>query len=109
MIRIGIIGDIGAGKTHVAKLFGCPVFNADQEVANLYKKNRTCFVKLKKILPKYITSQPINKKMLLKAILDKNSNLKKITKIIHPQVRLKMNRFVKKNKNKEIIVLDIPL
>ena len=32
MIRIGILGEIGSGKTHVAKSFGYPVFNADKEV-----------------------------------------------------------------------------
>ena len=40
MIRIGILGDIGSGKSFVAKSFGCPVFNADKEVAILYKKNK---------------------------------------------------------------------
>ena len=109
MIRIGIVGDIGSGKSHIAKLFGYPVFNADQEVAELYEKNRRCFVKLKKIFPKYITSFPINKRLLVNAIIDNDSNLKKITKIIHPEIRLKMNRFIKKNKEKKIIVLDIPL
>ena len=38
MIRIGILGDIGSGKSHVAKQFGYPVFNADLEVKKLYKK-----------------------------------------------------------------------
>ena len=38
MIIIGILGDIGSGKSFVAKSFGYPVFNADKEVANLYKK-----------------------------------------------------------------------
>ena len=41
MIRIGILGDIGSGKTFVAKKFGYPVFNADAEVAQLYKKSIT--------------------------------------------------------------------
>ena len=40
MIRIAVLGDIGSGKSHVAKQFGYPVFNADTEVAKLYKKNR---------------------------------------------------------------------
>ena len=38
--KIGIIGDIGSGKSFVAKLFGYPVFNADIEVARIYKKDR---------------------------------------------------------------------
>ena len=33
MIRIAVVGDIGSGKSHIANLFGYPVFNADQEVA----------------------------------------------------------------------------
>ena len=47
MIKIGILGDIGSGKSYVAKQFGFPVFDADVEVTKIYKKNRTCFNKLK--------------------------------------------------------------
>ena len=48
MIKIGILGDIGSGKSFVAKCFGYPVFNADREVSELYKTNRDIFKKLKK-------------------------------------------------------------
>ena len=48
MIRIGILGDIGSGKSYVANNFGYPVFNADYEVSQLYKKNKKIFKKLKK-------------------------------------------------------------
>ena len=61
MIRIAVLGDIGSGKSHVAKQFGYPVFNADSEVERLYKKSRKCFNKLKKTLPKYIISFPLKK------------------------------------------------
>ena len=54
MIRIAVVGGIGSGKSYIAKLFGYPVFNADIEVAKLYKKNRTCYKRLKKTLPNYI-------------------------------------------------------
>ena len=37
MIKIAVVGDIGSGKSYIAKLFGYPVFNADQEVASIYK------------------------------------------------------------------------
>ena len=109
MIRIAILGDIGSGKSHVAKLFGWPVFNADLEVAKLYKKNRKCYKKLKKKLPNYITTFPVKKKELLKAIIDKKQNLKKIVKVIHPEVRFNMYNFIKKNRNKKIVILDIQL
>tara|TARA_B100000029_G_scaffold508489_1_gene595461 strand:+ start:113 stop:691 length:579 start_codon:yes stop_codon:yes gene_type:complete len=109
MIKIAVIGDIGSGKSYVAKQFGYPVFNADNEVTKLYKKNRKCYNKLKKELPNYVTTFPIQKEELSKAVLDNHNNLKKITKIIHPLVRRKMNIFLKKNKNKKLVVLDIPL
>ena len=109
MIRLAIVGDIGSGKSYVAKQFGYPVFNADLEVAKLYRKNRQCYNKLKKALPNYITSFPVEKNELTKAIMANHNNLKKIVKIIHPKVRSRMNSFIKKNKNKKFVILDIPL
>ena len=109
MKRIGILGGIGSGKSYVAQIFGCPVFNADKEVGYLYKKEKKIFYKLKKSLPKYFNKFPVNKDDVTKAILDKEQNLKKIIEIIHLEVRKKMNIFLKKNKNKKLVVLDIPL
>ena len=109
MIRIGILGNIGSGKSYVAKSFGYPVFDADFEVSNLYKKNRNIFIMLNRKLPNYISSFPIKKKEISQAILDKDSNLKKIIKIVHKEIRKKMRLFLKKNKNKKIVILDIPL
>tara|TARA_Y100000591_G_scaffold310978_1_gene313848 strand:- start:612 stop:1181 length:570 start_codon:yes stop_codon:yes gene_type:complete len=109
MIRIGILGDIGSGKSFVAKNFGYPVFNADYEVIKIYKSDKKVFGKLKKLFPQQISSFPINKKEITKIILDKNSNLKKIIQIIHKEVRKKMNIFLNKNKHKKIVILDIPL
>ena len=109
MIKICVIGAIGSGKSFVARKFGFPVFNADFEVANLYLKNKSCFIKLKKKLPKYFNNFPVNKNSIIEAILANNSNLKKIIKIVHPEIKKKTNIFINKNKNKKIVVLDIPL
>ena len=109
MIRIGILGDVGSGKSYVAKNFGYPVFNADVEVGKLYKENKKIFNQLKKILPKYICLFPISKDQISKAILANKSNLKKIVTIVHLEIRKKMNTFLKKNINKKIVILDIPL
>ena len=109
MIRIGILGEIGAGKSYVAKNFGYPVFNADNEVALLYKNNRKIFNKLKNKLPKYIYSYPIDKKEISTAILANKNNLNKIIKIVHLEIRKRLNLFLRKNRNKKIVILDIPL
>ena len=109
MIKIGILGDIGSGKSYVAQKFGYPVFNADYEVAKLYQLDKKIFNQLKKSLPKYIFSFPIEKVEISNAILANKKNLKKIVKIVHKEIRKKMDIFLKKHKNKKIVILDIPL
>ena len=109
MIKIAILGDIGAGKSFIAKQFGYPVFNADNEVKKIYSKDKRCYKKLKKAIPQYISSFPINKKEVTKSILSNQKNLKKVIKIVHPIVRMKMNKFIDKNKKKKSIIFDIPL
>src|SRR5210317_165749 len=101
MIIIGILGEIGSGKSYVARNFGYPVFNADYEVAKLYQKNNVVFEKLKAKLPKYIFSFPIDKSEISNAILSNKNNLNKIIKIVHLEIRKKMNNFFKKNKKKK--------
>ena len=109
MIRIGIVGDIGSGKTFFAKLFKFPVFDADRVVSKLYKEDLDLFRKIKKKFPKEIGSFPINKEELLRIILKQPNNLKALGKIIHPKVRKKMNDFLKVNQKKKFVVLDVPL
>ena len=109
MIRIGILGNIGSGKTYVANNFGYPVFNADKEVSKLYQKDVKIYYKLSKKFPKYIRSFPIEKKEIINAIFANKTNLKKIVKVVHIEVRKKMKLFLEKNKNKKIVILDIPL
>ena len=109
MIRIAVVGDIGSGKSYVAKLFGYPVFNADLEVAALYKKNKKFYFKLKKELPNYINSFPVQKSKLSEAIIKNQKNLKKIIKIIHPEIRKRLSKFIYKNRGKKFVILDVPL
>ena len=75
MIRIALVGDIGSGKSYVAKQFGFPVFNADIEVKKLYKKSRKCYKRLQKALPNYITSFPVKKDRLSDAIIANDKKL----------------------------------
>ena len=109
MIRVCMLGGIGSGKSFISKLFNYPVFNADKEVNFIYKKSRICFKKLNKKIPKYIKSFPILKSELISAISENDRNLKVISSIVHPMVRKKLKNFIKINKNRKMVILDVPL
>ncbi len=104
---IGILGDIGSGKSFVAKSFGYPVFDADKVVSLIYKNNYNCFKSLKKRFPKEISKFPIDKIELKNIILKKEKNIKIIGNIVHPYVKKNLKLFLKNKKNN--VVLDIPL
>ncbi len=109
MIKIGITGSIASGKTTASKIISFrkgPLFNADDYVRKLYKTKK--FKKI--ILKKFDIKATRNFKVeLKKKLLLKKESLKKLTKIIHPIVRKKMIDFIKKNRFKNIIFLEIPL
>ncbi len=107
MIRIGLLGNIGSGKTYVGQLFNFPIFNADEQVKKIYKKNRRCFNKLKKKFPNFIKTFPVKKVELIKILNKENINI--ISKIVHPFVRKELVKFLKKNKKKKYVILDVPL
>ena len=109
MIRIGVLGTIGSGKSFISKLFRCPIFDADKEVASIYRTDKRCFNLLKKKLPKFVKTFPVKKSELINSIKADEKNLKKISLIVHPLVRQKMRDFLNKNKYQRIIILDIPL
>ena len=109
MIRIAVVGDIGSGKSFISNLFNQPVFNADFEVADIYRRDKRCFTKIKKAIPNYFSNFPLKKAELIQSIKEDKNNLKKISNIVHPIVRRRLNNFLKKNKSKKLVILDIPL
>ena len=109
MIRIALVGGIGSGKTYISRLLGLPLFNADYEVSKIYRNDKKCFRKIKRQFPKINFSYPLKKKQLIGCILSNPTNLKKLSKIVHPIVRKKLSLFLNKNRYKKIVVLDIPL
>ena len=109
MIKVGITGSIGSGKTTSSKFLSYkngPLFSADRVVRKLYKKKS--FRKLVAKLLNIKLSRKFNAQLKNK-ILDTNENLDRLEKIIHPIVRKEMFNFLKINKNKKILFLEIPL
>jgi len=110
VIALGIVGEIGSGKTYVGKVFkhyGFNVFDADKVVHNIYKKNTFINQKISKIFK--LKSKRLNLKDLANLIIKNPSKLSKLNKIIHPEVKKNLLDFIKRNKKEKLIVLDIPL
>ena len=109
MKKIGITGSLASGKTTASKILAerrGPLFSADKEVKRLYNNSN-----FKNLISKiFKIKKTLNvKKEIIRKILEKKSNIRKLEKIIHPIIRKKMNYFIKENKNKKFIFLEIPL
>ena len=109
MIKIGITGSLASGKTTASKFLSDkqkPLFSADKTVKKLYEKSS-----FRNLLSKKFKIKNNNqiKKNLIRLITNNILNLKKLEKLIHPIVRKKMKIFTNENKNKKILLYEIPL
>jgi len=115
MIVIGLTGGIGSGKSTITKYLKnkrIPVFDSDYEVGQLYKnKNKDLIAVIKKITDtnQIIKKTKINKKLLGDIVFNNNKKLKSLEKVIFNKLNKKRKIFLKKNKNKKLVVLDAPL
>ena len=112
MVRVGILGSVGSGKSYVANIFrelGFNIFSADNEVANIYKNNKIVNKKISKFFKLKLYKSNIDKEEL-RASLKKNPNkFRFLNKIIHPIVRKKLALFLTKFKKNKLAILDVPL
>jgi len=92
MIRVGITGGIGSGKTVIGKIFsllGIPVYNADTEAKKLLNTNQAVRSKLISIFDPgiYLPNHTIDRKKLASLIFNNEYLLKQVNEIVHPEVR----------------------
>ncbi len=100
------------GKTTVSLMFkkkGIKVWNADLEVHKLYKKGNEGYKKITSIYPQLMDEIEINRKKLSNLIRQKEIDLKKIEREIHPLLKKSRSNFINENKEENIIVFEIPL
>lgn len=91
MLRVGITGGIGTGKTTVAKIFsilGIPVYEADKEAKILVETNETIREGVIRLIGKeaYFENGEYNKKLVAGKVFNDQSLLKKLNQVIHPVV-----------------------
>jgi dephospho-CoA kinase len=112
MVRVGILGSVGSGKSFVANIFrelGFNIFSADNEVANIYKNNKIVNKKISKFFKLKLYESKINKQELRDSLKKNPKKFKFLNKIIHPIVRMKLAFFLTKFRKNRLVVLDVPL
>lgn len=112
MIRIGLTGSIGMGKSAVSAMFvrlGVPVFDADAEVHRLQGPGGALLAKIEAAFPGTTGPQGVNRQLLGAAVLGKPDALRALERIVHPAVYRARQVFLKRNRARRLVVLDIPL
>ena len=112
MVRVGILGTVGSGKTFIANIFkelSFNIFSADNEVANIYKNNKIVNKKIAKFFKLKLYKGKINKQDLRDSLKKNPKKFKFLNKTIHPIVRKRLAIFLSRFKKNKLVVLDIPL
>ena len=109
MIKIGLTGGIGVGKTKVAEIFsalGIPVFYADLEAKKAYT-NKAVFEKIKNSFGNSVfENESINFIKLSNLIFSNKIDLEKLNAIIHPFVLHNFEKWVIENNNTSYIIME---
>jgi len=114
MIVVGLTGSIGMGKTTTANMFkelGCPVFDADQAVKDLYSKGGKAVPLIKAVFPDAIKNGTIDRKVLGLHMRADPLNLKVLESFVHPWVGELRQKFFEDARRREskVVILDVPL
>jgi dephospho-CoA kinase len=112
MIRIGLTGSIGMGKSAVSSMFrqmGVPVFDADAEVHRLQGPGGALVDKIEARFPGTTGPKGVDRQKLGAAVLGKPHELRALEHIVHPAVYHARQRFLRQHRARPLVVLDIPL
>lgn len=112
MIRIGLTGSIGMGKSAVSAMFrqmGVPVFDADAEVHRLQGPKGALVARIEARFPGTTGAHGVDRQKLGAAVLGKPDELRALEHIVHPAVYHARQAFLRRHRSRPIVVLDIPL
>jgi dephospho-CoA kinase len=92
MLKVGITGGIGSGKSVVAKIFstlGIPVYESDQRAKWLIEYNKDIVSEIRDLLGNeaYNEDGKYDKVFVSKAVFQNEELLRKLNQIVHPRVR----------------------
>jgi len=112
MIRIGLTGSIGMGKSTTAQMFreaGVPVLDSDQVVHDLYRGEAVAPIAA--AFPGVVVDGVVDRARLASRVLGDAAALKRLEDIVHPLVWATRDRFLAEHeaRNEKIVVYDVPL
>ncbi len=100
------------GKSTIAKLFynlGLPVHDSDKEIKFILDNDLKIQKQIKRIWPSCFKNNYLDKETLSKIIFKNNNERVRLEKMLHPIVNKRKNFFISKNKDKRILIFDVPL
>lgn len=114
MIRIGLTGSIGMGKSTTAEMFAArdvPVWDADAAVHRLYATGGAAVAPMKAAFPEAVGAQGVDRMVLKRLIAADASVLPRVERIVHPLVAADRAAFTNDAaaQGHDVILLDIPL
>lgn len=112
MIRVGLTGSIGMGKSTVAAMFadaGVPVFDADATVHRLQGPGGALLPAIEAAFPGTTAPEGVDRARLGAAVFGEDAAMKRLEAIVHPAVAAERAAFLAANRSAPIVVFDIPL
>lgn len=112
MIKLGLTGSIGMGKSTVAAMFadeGIPVFDADAAVHRLQGPAGRLVGEIERHFPGTTGASGVNRAALAGRVLGDALALGRLEGLMHPAVAKERVEFLAENRNALMVVLDIPL
>lgn len=112
MLRIGLTGSIGMGKSTMAKLFaesGVPVNDSDAVVHDLYAGEAAPLVEA--AFPGTTKDGAVDRQELGRQLAGSPEGFKRLEAIVHPLVKKREAEFIERERQRgsEMVLLDIPL
>ncbi len=114
MLKIGLTGGIGVGKSTVSKVFSLlnvPVYEADSRAKFLIEHDLFIVKSIQGLLGDnaYLSDGSYNKSFVAECVFNNKLTLEKLNHIVHPAVALDFEDFCKKNSDKKYILKEAAL
>jgi dephospho-CoA kinase len=114
MLKIGLTGNMGSGKTTVAKVFeilGIPVFYADDAAKKAMATDGILIKEIKVAFGEqaYFEDGSLNRKHIAAIVFNNDGELKKLNEIVHPATFRAFDEWVKDIKNVPYVLKEAAL